>query len=341
MLYDGRGANKPWLLENADPVTKITWHSWVEVEPRDRAHARRARTARSCELTSPHGARRGAGRTSIPASAPTWSRCRSGSGTPRTGRSPKGRGANALDLLGAPAGDFVPLPLDPGHASRRPASYRKLATIEGVPRQLGRGHRRGDAAGGGAEGPDASSRRTSRKVTASTRSTPSASWRRSRAGREAPAPGAPVRRLRRASIPQWGMTIDLATLHRLPGLRHRVLRREQHPDGRRGGDPPRPRDDLDPDRAVLGGRRGARRAGRRRASSRCCASTATTRRASRSARCTPRTTPPTGSTARSTTAASAPATAPTTARTRCGTSTGTSTTSWPGPSRSTCSSTPT
>src|SRR3954453_2543353 len=32
-LYDGRGANKPWLLENADPVTKIPWHSWVEVNP--------------------------------------------------------------------------------------------------------------------------------------------------------------------------------------------------------------------------------------------------------------------------------------------------------------------
>jgi molybdopterin-containing oxidoreductase family iron-sulfur binding subunit len=25
LLHDGRGANKPWLLENADPVTKITW----------------------------------------------------------------------------------------------------------------------------------------------------------------------------------------------------------------------------------------------------------------------------------------------------------------------------
>ncbi|HEU4648197.1 MAG TPA: molybdopterin-dependent oxidoreductase, partial [Gemmatimonadales bacterium] len=33
LLYDGRGANKPWLLENADPVTKITWHSWVELNP--------------------------------------------------------------------------------------------------------------------------------------------------------------------------------------------------------------------------------------------------------------------------------------------------------------------
>src|SRR5439155_1517468 len=32
-LYDGRGANKPWLQELPDPVSKITWHAWVEVHP--------------------------------------------------------------------------------------------------------------------------------------------------------------------------------------------------------------------------------------------------------------------------------------------------------------------
>src|ERR1043166_3715379 len=29
-LHDGRGANKPWLQELPDPVSKITWHAWVE-----------------------------------------------------------------------------------------------------------------------------------------------------------------------------------------------------------------------------------------------------------------------------------------------------------------------
>ena len=43
MLHDGRGANKPWLMENADPVTKITWHSWVEVSPAAATTTRRAR----------------------------------------------------------------------------------------------------------------------------------------------------------------------------------------------------------------------------------------------------------------------------------------------------------
>src|SRR6266851_7649858 len=33
VLHDGRGANKPWLQELPDPVSKIAWHSWVEVHP--------------------------------------------------------------------------------------------------------------------------------------------------------------------------------------------------------------------------------------------------------------------------------------------------------------------
>jgi molybdopterin-containing oxidoreductase family iron-sulfur binding subunit len=50
----------------------------------------------------------------------------------------RGRGANPLDLLPAPAGEFV------GYLStrvrvRKTQGYRKLATVEGVPRQLGRG----------------------------------------------------------------------------------------------------------------------------------------------------------------------------------------------------------
>ena len=32
-LGDGRGANKPWLQELPDPVSKICWSSWVEIHP--------------------------------------------------------------------------------------------------------------------------------------------------------------------------------------------------------------------------------------------------------------------------------------------------------------------
>jgi anaerobic selenocysteine-containing dehydrogenase/Fe-S-cluster-containing dehydrogenase component len=33
LLGDGRGSNKPWLLELPDPVSKICWSSWVEIHP--------------------------------------------------------------------------------------------------------------------------------------------------------------------------------------------------------------------------------------------------------------------------------------------------------------------
>ena len=33
LLGDGRGANKPWLQELMDPVTKVCWSSWVEIHP--------------------------------------------------------------------------------------------------------------------------------------------------------------------------------------------------------------------------------------------------------------------------------------------------------------------
>ena len=42
-LGDGRGANKPWLQELPDPVSKICWQSWVEMHPT---------TARKLNLTN-------------------------------------------------------------------------------------------------------------------------------------------------------------------------------------------------------------------------------------------------------------------------------------------------
>ena len=33
VLGDGSGANKPWLQELPDPVTKIAWQSWIEINP--------------------------------------------------------------------------------------------------------------------------------------------------------------------------------------------------------------------------------------------------------------------------------------------------------------------
>jgi molybdopterin-containing oxidoreductase family iron-sulfur binding subunit len=32
-FFDGRGANRPWLKELPDPISKIVWDSWVEINP--------------------------------------------------------------------------------------------------------------------------------------------------------------------------------------------------------------------------------------------------------------------------------------------------------------------
>ena len=136
MLHDGRGANKPWLMENADPVTKITWHSWVEVSPAT-ARTLDVRDGEIVELTSPYG--------TVEAPVYVYPGIRDdavaiplGFGHTAYGTFAQGRGVNALDLLGAPRGDFVPY-LSTRVSVRKTGGYRKLASVAGVPRQLGRG----------------------------------------------------------------------------------------------------------------------------------------------------------------------------------------------------------
>jgi anaerobic selenocysteine-containing dehydrogenase/Fe-S-cluster-containing dehydrogenase component len=135
-LHDGRGANKPWLLENADPVTKITWHSWVEVSP-GTASRLDLRDGEIVELTSPYGTVEGPvyvypGIRDDAVAIPL------GFGHTGYGAFAQGRGVNALDLLGAPRGDFVPY-LSTRVKLAKTRRFRKLASVAGVPRQLGRG----------------------------------------------------------------------------------------------------------------------------------------------------------------------------------------------------------
>jgi molybdopterin-containing oxidoreductase family iron-sulfur binding subunit len=33
-MGDGSGANRPWLQETPDPMTTVTWNSWVEIHPK-------------------------------------------------------------------------------------------------------------------------------------------------------------------------------------------------------------------------------------------------------------------------------------------------------------------
>jgi len=136
MVHDGRGTNKPWLLENADPVTKITWHSWVEIHP-DLARRLDVRNGEVLRLTSPHGTVE-APVYVYPGVHPGVVAMPLGFGHTEYGQFARGRGANALDLLGAPQGPFLPY-VSTRVTLAKTGEYQKLATVEGTPRQLGRG----------------------------------------------------------------------------------------------------------------------------------------------------------------------------------------------------------
>ncbi len=136
LLYDGRGSNKPWLLENSDPVTKITWHSWVELNP-ETARKLDVEDGEILRITSPHG--------SVEAPAFIYQGIRPdvvamplGFGHTQYGAYAQGRGVNALDLLGAPRGGFLPY-LSARVSLSKTGGYKRLASIAGIPRQLGRG----------------------------------------------------------------------------------------------------------------------------------------------------------------------------------------------------------
>jgi molybdopterin-containing oxidoreductase family iron-sulfur binding subunit len=135
-LYDGRGANKPWLLENGDPVTKISWHSWVEIHP-ETARRLDVRNGEVLRLTSPHGTVE-APVYVYPGVHPQVVAMPLGFGHTEYGQFAKGRGVNALDLLGAPRGAFLPY-VSTRVSLSKTGNYKQLATSEGNPRQLGRG----------------------------------------------------------------------------------------------------------------------------------------------------------------------------------------------------------
>jgi molybdopterin-containing oxidoreductase family iron-sulfur binding subunit len=90
-------ANRPWLQELPDPVSKITWHSWVEMHP-NRAEALGVRNGDVVVLSTEHG--------SIEAPVWTYPGIREdviavpmGGGHTSAGRFADGNGVNALDLL--------------------------------------------------------------------------------------------------------------------------------------------------------------------------------------------------------------------------------------------------
>ena len=137
MLYDGRGTDKPWLLENPDPVTKVTWQSWVELHPE---------TARELDIREGEIVRLVSAAGSLEAPAFLYPGIRRdvvsaplGYGHTSFGEYATGRGANALDLLPAPGDAGFVAYLSTRVSLEKTRRYQKVAKTSGNDRQLGRG----------------------------------------------------------------------------------------------------------------------------------------------------------------------------------------------------------
>jgi molybdopterin-containing oxidoreductase family iron-sulfur binding subunit len=136
-LFDGRGANRPWLQELPDPVTKITWSTWVEIHPETAAQLGIAE-GDFVEVTS------AAGTVEVPAYLYPGLRSDTvaiplGQGHTAYGRYAEGRGANPYALLDAAPTAFGGVNHYAAVTLRPTGRHERLAKTEGRNRQLGRG----------------------------------------------------------------------------------------------------------------------------------------------------------------------------------------------------------
>jgi molybdopterin-containing oxidoreductase family iron-sulfur binding subunit len=136
-LYDGRGANRPWLQELPDPVTTITWSTWVEIHPETAAELGIAE-GDHVEVTSPVG--------SVTVPAYVYAGLRRdvvamplGQGHTAFGRYAEGRGANPLTLLSSEPTAFGGLAHYTSVTLRKTGQHERLPKTEGSKRQMGRG----------------------------------------------------------------------------------------------------------------------------------------------------------------------------------------------------------
>jgi anaerobic selenocysteine-containing dehydrogenase/Fe-S-cluster-containing dehydrogenase component len=156
VLGDGRGANKPWLQELPDPVSKIVWGSWVEVHPEtaarlgiDRGDILEVKTAMGT-VRAPAFPYLGIHKDAVAipigqghqaaANLPQFDP-RHADGSPQWGygRYARAIGVNALDLLPAAANGVGGLAFTATKASvTNTGDHVTLASTEGSARQHGR-----------------------------------------------------------------------------------------------------------------------------------------------------------------------------------------------------------
>jgi len=137
VLHDGRGADKPWLQELPDPVSKIAWHGWVEVHP-ETAKRWDVATGDFLLLKSAFGA----------VNAPVWITASvrpdilavpTGQGHAAYGRYAKDRSFNAFELLGVAANAYGGRTFAVRATATKTGEHRKIVTTEGSPRERGEG----------------------------------------------------------------------------------------------------------------------------------------------------------------------------------------------------------
>jgi molybdopterin-containing oxidoreductase family iron-sulfur binding subunit len=138
VLGDGRGANKPWLQELPDPVTKVCWQSWVEIHP---TTAKRLGVRRGDHLR----VETQAGSIEAPAILymgvrPDTVAVALGQGHTAYGRYAKGIGVNAFALLPGAEDAAGGLALTATRARvTKTGAHSDLVSTEGSARQHGRG----------------------------------------------------------------------------------------------------------------------------------------------------------------------------------------------------------
>jgi molybdopterin-containing oxidoreductase family iron-sulfur binding subunit len=134
-LHDGRGANKPWLQELPDPVSKLTWHGWAEVHP-ETAEKWQVASGDFVIVKSASGA----------VNAPVWITpsvrpgvvaVPTGQGHKAYGRYAKDRSFNAFDLLAGDANGYGGRTHVVGVTVAKTGEHRRLASTEGTGRHLG------------------------------------------------------------------------------------------------------------------------------------------------------------------------------------------------------------
>jgi molybdopterin-containing oxidoreductase family iron-sulfur binding subunit len=137
VLHDGRGANKPWLQELPDPVSKIAWHSWVEIHP-DTAAKWGVAAGDFLLLKSLFGGQKFPAWVT-PSVRPDVLAVPTGQGHTAYGRYAKDRSANAFELLGAQANGYGGRTFAVRATATKTGEHRKIVTTEGSPRERGEG----------------------------------------------------------------------------------------------------------------------------------------------------------------------------------------------------------